>query len=231
MCDFIHRFQTDAEFFLKCLVAGGALIAFAIGLLQYRKAQLWKRKEFLGTEIKVFLADTIVRNALLLIDWGSRRIPLDPKLSRNRWTRVTRDMQIRALRPHTLNTSKKAIAAGKIQKFSYIEALIRDTYDEFLNGLERLNAFVESGLFSAQELEPYVRYWFRDMTSSNEPIEDIKWRLALLAYIQFYDFVGVQRLFKNFVGDISVGGSTWQTLHKFDPILASKLEKVCNSAR
>ena len=230
MCDFIHRFQTDAEFFLKCLAALGALIAFAIGLLQYRKAQLWKRKEFLGTEIKAFLTDPIVRNALLLIDWGSRRIPFDLKLSRNRWPRVTRDMQVHALRPHTMNASKNEIAAGKIQKYSYIEAQIRDTYDEFLNGLERLNAFVESGLFNAQELEPYMRYWFRDMTSSNEPIEDIKWRLALLAYIQFYDFVGVQHLFKNFAHDISVGGSTWQTLRKFDPILASQLEKIWSSA-
>ena len=58
------------------LVAGG--IAFAFGLWQYSKTQAWKRYEFVANEARQFYADPQVRNAMQMIDWGTREIELFP---------------------------------------------------------------------------------------------------------------------------------------------------------
>ena len=44
----------------------GGLVAFLGGLMQYRRAQRWKRAEFVANEMKEFKADPMVHNALLL---------------------------------------------------------------------------------------------------------------------------------------------------------------------
>src|SRR4051812_40229289 len=121
MHDLICKFQADPEILLKYLAAVGALVAFIIGLAQYRRSQLWKRMEFLGKEIKAFLSEATVRNALLMIDWGSRRIPFDPKAERQAWPKVTREIQVCALEPHILRTPKQIVAGGDTQKFTDVE--------------------------------------------------------------------------------------------------------------
>ncbi|HEY6331626.1 MAG TPA: hypothetical protein VI756_20035 [Blastocatellia bacterium] len=56
---------------------GGAIMALLFGLLQYRKSERWKRAEFVAKEIKEFESDPLVQNAMLMIDWGVRRINVD----------------------------------------------------------------------------------------------------------------------------------------------------------
>ena len=54
---------------VKVVAFLGAAVAFLIGLLQYRKAQRWKRSEWLATEMQAFFADPVVKAALYMIDW------------------------------------------------------------------------------------------------------------------------------------------------------------------
>src|ERR1041385_5454237 len=56
----------------------GGFGAFLGGLMQYRRAQRWKRAEFVANEMKDFKADSMVRNALLLLDWNERAVLLFP---------------------------------------------------------------------------------------------------------------------------------------------------------
>ena len=46
----------------------GAIVAFLIGRAEYRKAQEWKRAEFVAAEAKQFFIDEEIATALLLID-------------------------------------------------------------------------------------------------------------------------------------------------------------------
>ena len=103
--------QTDPrlEWWKFCLsIVGyvGAVVAFLIGLRQYRRAEYWKRSQFLAQEMKEFFADPRVENARMMIDWGVRDIPLlrPSKLSdgsENSGERtVDRQLQCQALRPH-----------------------------------------------------------------------------------------------------------------------------------
>jgi hypothetical protein len=100
----------------------------------------------------------------------------------------------------------------------------------FLDGLERLSAFADSGLFREHEVLPYLGYWITDMSALKGLAEDRRWRLSLLAYIQYYRFSGVQRLFSRLGKDITVGGAAWKSLSQVDPELAKKLEVACQNA-
>ena len=226
MFSFPTAFLDDPEFFLKCLAGLGALVAFSVGLHQYHRSQLWKRKEFLGAEVATFLRDPDVRNALLMVDWSARRIPFDRTSDRSSWPRVTRETQVAALQPHILRTERQVVADGEPRRFSSLEAQIRDTFDTFLDGLERLHAFSESGLYDTNELTPYLRYWVRDMTRTDGSAEDARWRLALLTYVHFYEFTGVQRLLGALAVDVRVGGPLWRALSLRDPDLARSLEST-----
>jgi hypothetical protein len=84
--------------------AAGATIAFLVGILQYRKAQQWKRAEFLASEIKSLFENSKVSTALTMIDWSLRRIKLRALADSNdqERTTVTQAMQCDALLPHTV---------------------------------------------------------------------------------------------------------------------------------
>ena len=76
---------------------------------------------------------------LSLIDWGTRRMQLDPTADPNQPDIVvTREMQLSALRPHTLlnySESDSVMDGTSIDgktAFTPSEARIRDCYDAFL---------------------------------------------------------------------------------------------------
>lgn len=55
---------------LKAATLLGAAVAFVIGLIQYRRAQQWKRAEWVAQEMKGVFSDPLVQAALTMIDWG-----------------------------------------------------------------------------------------------------------------------------------------------------------------
>ena len=71
-------FIATLEFLLKIVGGGGAFYLFWIGLLRYRKDQIWKRNEFVAKEIKEFTADRIVKIVMCILDWGNRYVELFP---------------------------------------------------------------------------------------------------------------------------------------------------------
>src|SRR5438270_7219372 len=87
---------------LKLLVLLGAVVAFVVGLAQYRRAQHWKRVEWVAQEMKGLFADPTVQAALLMFDWGSRRIPLYPdrKEESERSVPLTNEVVAQALLIH-----------------------------------------------------------------------------------------------------------------------------------
>ena len=164
--------QTDPrlelwKFKLSIVGYAGAVVAFVIGLLQYRRGEYWKRSQFLAQEMKAFFDDPRVENARTMIDWGVRDIPLlSPSKSAggredSGERTVDRHLQCKALRPHDwpdANPSspapssdeavRKAPSSDAVRRperatlggtaFEPEEAAIRDCYDRFLDGFEQL---------------------------------------------------------------------------------------------
>jgi hypothetical protein len=192
------------------------VLVLLAGLYQYWRAQQWKRAEFVAAAMDTFFALRGVRKATLMIDWGTRNINLfdttatDPK----HWPLVSRPLQSSALLPHTVH--KRVVVAGgesseatdsELAGFTVQEVAIRDAFDTFLDGLERFAGHVETGLLTASDLRPYLGYWLDDIASPTTDQADGEWACSLLAYIAFYRYSGVQRLFGAFAHDITPRGA------------------------
>ena len=209
----------NTRLIVSILGFGGTITALLFGVFQYRRSERWKRAEFVAKEIKEFESDPIVRNALLMIDWGVRKINLNfvPNEQFDNYVGVTREMQRKALMPHSFKTIDDSEACnddpeGPVRGFTSVEALIRDTYDTLLDHLERFDNFVRSGLVSKEEFEPYLIYWLQSMTANEGSKEDRAWRLTLLTYISFYRYSGVKHLFKVYGMAVEPGGATYEAI-------------------
>jgi hypothetical protein len=158
------------------------------GCFTCRRNEMWKRAEFLAREMKEFFGSVRVQKALVLIDWGERRLDLlegnppgEPSI------KVTRAMQVRGLLPHILLTSDMASSEMTVSddslskdRFKQPEVAIRDCYDALLDGLERFASYAQTGLISVSSLRPYIGYWIEDIASPTDNREDAAWCATLL---------------------------------------------------
>jgi hypothetical protein len=139
----------NAEHTLEALALLGAGVAFLVGLLQYKKAQRWKRAEWVAQEMKAFLDNPQVDAAFKMVDWGGRPLSLFPlKEGSDRLAVVSASEITEALRPH-----------GKGCCFNETEIAIRDAFDALCDGLERFESYIRTGLITPSDVEPYLDYW------------------------------------------------------------------------
>jgi hypothetical protein len=186
-----ENFLTTMEFILKLIGGLSGLIIFIIGLRRYIRDQKWKRNEFVAKEIKDFTSDNIVRNAMFILDWGSRYIQLFPDRPNyeERFVKVDRNLLKSALQFHELKIKEE----GK-DRFTTTEVAIRDTFDHFLSYFERFNQFLAAKLLTKKELEPYIVYWINALSTEIEENS----RNVIYHYINSYGFKGTQELFEAF---------------------------------
>src|SRR5262245_24370381 len=87
---------------VKAIALLGAALAFIVGWMQYRRAQHWKRVEWVAQEMKSFLGDPLVQAALMMMEWGSRRIPLysERQEEKDRYVLLTNEAVANALVVH-----------------------------------------------------------------------------------------------------------------------------------
>ena len=173
------------------LATSGAIVAWRT----FIRSERWKEAEFLAREMKDFFGDPRVQTALVMVDWGLRRIKLlEDSAENSGHVIVDRAIQVQALRPHVL-LIRGSDEVGK-GRFTRVEAAIRDHYDALLDGLERFGNYVSTNLVQVENIRPYIGYWLDDIHSDAENAADAAWTAALLTYVDFYRFRGVQRLFK-----------------------------------
>jgi hypothetical protein len=211
-----------AELLLDVIGLLGAFIAFTIGLLQYRRAQQWKRAEFLAKEMKELASDVRAATALTMVDWAARGLCLhhfDNSKDETR-TVVTYAMQSHALRPHVLDAEREesgrhpesAEDGARLSVYSREETSIRDCYDALLDRMDRLGAYLERRLVSAADLAPYIGYYVNDIAAKTNDATEALWTISLLTYIHFYHFTNIVVLFQAFHHDVSPDGRLFHEL-------------------
>lgn len=228
-----HLSMNDIKYAVKVAGAFGSLVAFAIAVSTYYRTERWKRAEFLAREMKEFFTAPRVQKAMLLIDWGKRRIQLlEDRAADQSVVVVDRAMQVRGLRPHVLVSgdasdpvAMEVADTTDIDRFTQPEAAIRDCYDAFLDGLERFASYMKTGLTDVASLRPYIGYWIDDIAAPTTNPDDAAWSAALLTYICYYRYTGVLWLFKEFGEDISPASQTYVSFLRgmHDQSLASAL--------
>jgi hypothetical protein len=208
-----------AKLIVSILGFGGTICALYFGFRQYKRAEQWKRAEFVAKEIKEFESNPTVRAVLEMIDWGDRRVNLFQRndIEYGDYEKVTREDQWRALLPHRLKEAYPSIDVGKwvvgVKRYTAKEVKIRDSYDVFLDYLQRFGHFIEANLVSSKELNPYLRYWL-ELIAIADLQEEGEWRGALLSYINYYKYSGVVKLFAAYGFDISPRGKVFNKLEK-----------------
>jgi hypothetical protein len=171
---------------LTAITLVGATLAFAVGLVQYRRAQHWKRAEWVAQEMKGLFGDPVVQAAFLMMDWGSRRIPLYPdrREETDRYVRLTNEVVADALMLHD----------HRPEGFSDLEADIRAAFDRALDGLERFHSYVDTGLVELSDLRPYLKYWAVSLCRPRAPRPDRHRLVRLVAYMKRYGYEGALEL-------------------------------------
>jgi hypothetical protein len=223
----------QVTYLLKVAGGVGSLAGLGIVVSTYYRNERWKRAEFLANEMKEFFATPRVQKALVLIDWGERRMNLlEDGSAEETSVTVTRAMQVRGLKPHVLlvgdgSDSEMVVSedGSRREAFRLPEAAIRDCYDAFLDGLERFSSYVKTGLIEVASLRPYIGYWVESIASPTSNRDDAAWCATLLTYIRFYGFDGVLWLFKAFGKNIEPGSDIYRSflLGMTDQKLASDL--------
>ncbi len=173
---------------VKAIALFGATLAFIVGLVQYRRAQQWKRAEWVAQEMKSLFGQPLVQAALLMIEWSTRRILLYPdrKEESDRQVSLTNEVVAKALMLHE----------DRPDGFSELEGDIRAAFDKALDGLERFHSYVATGLVKLSDLRPYLKYWAVLLCRPRAP-RPTEHRLArLTAYMDRYGYEGAHDLLK-----------------------------------
>lgn len=98
-----HLTLDEFKYVVKVAGGVGSFIVFCIAVSTYYRTERWKRAEFLAHEMKEFFATVGVQRAMLLIDWGERRVRLLESVPEDQAViPVNRAMQVRGLRPHIM---------------------------------------------------------------------------------------------------------------------------------
>jgi len=161
---------------LKALSGPAAAIGLGIGLVQYGRAQRWKKAEFVAAQIKDFEANVLVRRAMKMLDFRDSHFVVD-----GRAIHFNSDILARALPYESM-----------VPESPPDEAEIRLAFCDFFDGLERLHHFVEAELITADHLKPYLPYWFRRFTTTHcKPQEFVD---SIWTFIDGYEYTGVRAL-------------------------------------
>lgn len=101
-----------------------ALAIFAFAVFQYRRAEIWKKSEFIAKLYKDFVDDASCQRAMWMLDWDYRPINFGseekPDVQEYSW-----DLLVTALRKHDAT------------EFTDTEMRIRDIFDRFFLYLEQ----------------------------------------------------------------------------------------------
>lgn len=165
------------------------IITITIGILQYRKAQKWRRQEFLSKQIHDFFDDYYVDRALIMLDWNVYDITNNEGMFLFKYkSSMLKD----ALEDH-----EKRFERLKTDDdlFSYEEKLIREIFDKFLLKLGIFKNNIDNNLYSFKEIRPYLVYYLDIINGINTHSmlekEEIE---SLMNYVNSYGFEPEKKL-------------------------------------
>ncbi len=180
--------MTPSDWIAIVGIAGG-LIAFGAGLWQYRRAQQWKRAEFVAEQMKSFESNLKIRLALQMLDWNSRTYELATgEAGATTDTIIDDELLASALVHHTTRPDG----------FRPPETQIRDCFDALFAHLERFEHYIQTGLVTPGDIRPYLEYWLDILGNRESGRKPEAFYDSLRSYLCGYGYDGVQQLLDQF---------------------------------
>jgi hypothetical protein len=184
---FTEANQKWLEFLLKLAVAGGAVVAYIVGLKQYRKGQSWQKATFLSAIITEFETNPKILAVKCMLDWDVGKIEIPPDIS----FELRNEVFCKALRAPT---------DGEEVVFEFPQDEIRDALDVFFDFFEKIESYRSIGLLRFGDLQ-YFYYWFESLRSMRL-WKDNECKIALDSYLHAYRFFGVERLLVEYCNEV-----------------------------
>lgn len=204
------------------VAVGLSALSLVYGVHSYSRQHRWQRLEFLRRATREFENDPGIARALKILDFEESRHYStnnsqntdDSNISSNKSFKVTNYLLSRAL-ASAKDRKSDSIKQGIVQQLNnalssigektpmednpYAESAIRDWFNQMLNGLEHFGYMVESGVFSAKEVKPWLNYWVRLIADETYRRNcDSRVYDRLYNYIYDHGFDGVRKLFEAF---------------------------------
>ena len=172
---------------------GIILLASIVAYTQWRRDQKWKRLEALLVRVKAFNDTPGSMNAIMMLFSEDREVPLwDKEKPEDRYVRVSNKEVSRALIPTDMLP----------QPYDAKMIAIRDSFNDLLNRLSHIEAFLEAELLDKKE----VGYIMDDFVLRFQRFsENDKLSRNLRIYIDWKRLERVQKLFERF--DIPLRGN------------------------
>ena len=164
----------------------GGIIAFAVGLQQYWKAQRWKRVEFVANEMKMFVEDEAAKAAMVMLDWRRKQLSLYRyRGDSDKDQRVWVDYDLVA----------DSLGTDPDEHYEKERAAIREIFDRYLGYLERFNSFIESKVVKANDLVPYMQYWTKLLSGADEKAPEVSKKVLpqFWVFVDHYGYEGARR--------------------------------------
>lgn len=181
------------EELIKIIPSSVTAIGLIVGLIQYRRAQVWKRMEFAASLVRRVASDNELTLAITFLDWRHRHFSTPEKYkvvsggrlqfchSHATMARVF-SMSSREILPETgmLDLKQEEIT---LESMIYI-----DIFDRFFEYLEEVHSFIEMGLVKKADVK-ILSYW------ANR-IVNIKYMESLIFvdYLEYYKLNGILAL-------------------------------------
>lgn len=178
-----HR---DPENVIRLLTLIGGLVAFWLGLREFREEQRWNRLALFNEHLQAFEAEPAIGNALLMLDYRDPDVCVPAESVRDperRCTQVTDGMIVGAL---------SSLLEGRVlsdQEHQVVYAL-----DRLLTALDRIDYLHEQGFLANEVQHPTVAYWIQlvgDRRATTKPPE-VKRKLC--QYVREMKYVGALNL-------------------------------------
>lgn len=180
-CDLLEAIRSN----LKLIQFVAAGIAFLIGLCQYRKAQTWKRVEFVASEMRTFFDDEAARAARTMLDSSPKYMALYKYRGEEDWEKETVTY---ALVASALGTDAHA-------HYCKAQSAIREIFERFLEFLARFEGFIQTKIVKESDLTPYLDYWVRLLAGADQKSPKVTSEVLpqLWKFIHFYQYEDVAR--------------------------------------
>jgi hypothetical protein len=160
-----------------------ATASFWFALWQYNQTQKWKRAEFVAKEYNEYSTIPNVILAMQILDWPNREIEL---LSNKRKARIENQTLAKVMTPPDFEPP-----------YDDLSVAIRDSFDEFLEGLAHFDHYIQAGLVSKDEFRPYLIYLLELLANPNKMKRSREAQDMILKYAEYYT-PSVIRLLKRY---------------------------------
>lgn len=186
----IGDFMGDLPTWLAVVVAA---LGGGVAYLEYRRANRWKRSEFVAAQMEKFFSDPKIAMALTLVDYSRIKLRPDgaPAGRGKQGILFTDEVLCEALRDHRE-------FANETECFSDDQTLARAAFDALLSGLDTFDHFIETKLVTVNDLRPYLSYWINVLANPATEWKDPRFYQRLQDFICAYGYTGVAKLFARF---------------------------------